>query len=176
MSYILNELMHEETSFTAVSALGSSGTVTLQCEVPRPLRSALPVVRQLVVDHQVEVPITSATTLFGGVYMANRKAVSFGMGYLGSRVRLSKQTWASGTCVLGFKRKFTVETGHELSRTTSARASLSVGEGGQAGVKLATSHHVRLDKPACRAWVMIDHAGLTSSPSSVWWCCSCRRC
>lgn len=148
VSYIVNELIHEESAFTAVSALGSSGTVSVQCEVPRPL--GLPAVKQIVMDQQVEVPLTTATTLFGGAYVANRKTVNFGMGYVGSRVRLDKHTWMSGTYVLGYKPKLTIETGHELSRATSARAAVHIAEAGQAGVKLYTSHHVSTVKAGPR--------------------------
>ena len=142
MSYILEELSREEAQFAALSSQTSSGTITVQMEVPasRPLQP--PRLKQLSVDQQSEVQLTKDTNVFAGLYVVNRKAVGLGMGYVGTRIRLNKGTWVSGTYVLSQKRKITLETARELSRTMNVRMSLSAMESGVMGLKLASSNRL----------------------------------
>lgn len=142
VAYILEELTSEEAQFAAMTSQTSSGTVTVQMEVPplRPLRP--PQLKQLTVDQQMEVSLTKDTTVFAGLYVVNRKQVGLGMGYVGTRVRLNKGTWVSGTYVLSQKRKLTIETARELSKTMNVRTSLSVLESGVMGLKLASSNRL----------------------------------
>jgi curved DNA-binding protein CbpA len=140
VAYILEELSAEEMQYAALSAQNSSGTITVHMEVPRPLQT--PRLKQLSVEQQVEVSLTGATSLFGGLYVVNRKAVGMGMGYIGTRLQLGKGTWVSGTYVLSQKRKVTIETSRELSRSVNVRASLSGAESGNIGLKLASSRRL----------------------------------
>jgi len=140
VAYILEELSAEEMQYAALSAQNSSGTITVHMEVPRPLQT--PRLKQLSVDQQVEVSLTGATSLFGGLYVMNRKAVGIGMGYIGTRLQLGKGTWVSGTYVLSQKRKLTIETSRDLSRAVNVRVSLSGAESGNVGLKLASSRRV----------------------------------
>lgn len=103
VSYILEELSAEEMQYAALSAQASSGTITVHMDVPRPI--TFPRLKQLSVDQQMEVALTGQTSVFGGLYVVTRKAAGMGMGYVGTRVHLSKGTWVSGTYVLSQKRK-----------------------------------------------------------------------
>ncbi len=140
VAYILEELSAEEMQYAALSAQGSSGTLTVHMEVPRP--PTAPRLKQLSVEQQVEVALTGATSIFGGLYVVNRKAVGLGMGYVGARMQLGKGTSVSTTYVLSQKRKLTIETSRELSRSVNVRASLSGSESGSLGLKLASSRRI----------------------------------
>lgn len=140
VAYILEDLSAEEMQYSALSAQGSSGTVTVHMEIPRPLKP--PRLKQLSVEQQVEVPLTGATSLFAGIFVINRKAVGMGMGYVGARLQLSKATWISGTYLLSQKRKLTIESSRELSGAVNVRASLSCAEDGNLGLKLASSRRL----------------------------------
>jgi len=67
VSYLLEELSAEELQYSALSAQASQGAVTVDMAALPPGRfSALPRLRQLMVEQQVDVPITGAVKAFGG--------------------------------------------------------------------------------------------------------------
>lgn len=64
MSYLLEELSAEEMQYSALSAQASQGAVTVDVAMLPSAR--FPRLRQLMVEQQVEVPITGALKAFGG--------------------------------------------------------------------------------------------------------------
>lgn len=67
VSYLLEELSAEELQYSALSAQASQGAVTVDMASLPPARfRGLPRLRQLMVEQQVEVPITGALKAFGG--------------------------------------------------------------------------------------------------------------
>jgi hypothetical protein len=67
VSYLLEELSAEELQYSALSAQASQGAVTVDMSMLPPKRfSTLPRLRQLMVEQQVEVPISGAVKAFGG--------------------------------------------------------------------------------------------------------------
>jgi hypothetical protein len=140
VSYLVRDLLNDEANVMAATRDGSSGTITVQTEVPRPL--SIPVLKSVVVDHQVDVPLTPKLNVFGGAYIMNRQKLGFGMGYFGARCKVDKGTSVSGSYVLGYKQKLTVETSREFSRNTHVRCAVAFPRKGSPELKLSSSHQL----------------------------------